>query len=466
MNRSTVESLSMSEVSNSYASVLAPIESTTANRSPLQQDASPPSNASPGQSLGIIDRTARRIVVRQLRDLTRGEITLRDASGACRVGQADDLHVVMQIHKPRFYRDAILGGTLSVAESYLQGDWDCDDLAGLFRIFTRNCESADRFDKGFARLTGMVHRWFHYWHANSRSGSRNNIHAHYDLGNEFFRLWLDDTMAYSSAIFTGQDDSLQQASSEKFDRVCRRLQLKSSDHVLEIGSGWGGFAMHAASQYGCRVTTTTISQEQYDEARQRIREAGLSHRISVLLSDYRDLKGQFDKLVSIEMIEAVGHKYMDEYFRCCSQLLKPTGSMMLQAILMPERRHEQYLKSVDFIQRYVFPGGCLPSMGSILDSVARATDLRLVNAEDFAPHYAETLRRWCAAFHERIDDVRQLGYSERFLRLWHYYLCYCEAVFEERYCGVMQIQFDKPRCRRDAIPASSTGRETMFADRM
>lgn len=406
----------------------------------------------PPQALGLVDRTARRLVTAQLRDLTRGEITLQDSAGHCRVGQPDDLHAVMQIHEPRFYRDAILGGSLSFAESYLQGDWDCDDLAGLLRIFTRNCASADRFDKGFAWLKGFVHRWFHHWHANSRSGSRKNIHAHYDLGNDFFRLWLDDTMAYSSAVFTRSDDTLQAASAEKFDRVCRRLQLNASDHLVEIGSGWGGFAMHAASRYGCRVTTTTISQEQYDEATRRIRDAGLSDQVTVLLRDYRDMTGQFDKLVSIEMIEAVGHEYMDEYFRCCSRLLKPNGSMVLQAILMPERRHEQYLKNVDFIQRYVFPGGCLPSVGSILESVARATDMRLVHAEDFALHYAETLRRWKSAFHSRLDAVRRLGYSERFLRLWHYYLCYCEAVFEERYCGLMQIQFDKPLCRRDALP--------------
>jgi cyclopropane-fatty-acyl-phospholipid synthase len=215
---------------------------------------------------------------------------------------------------------------------------------------------------------------------------------------------------------------------------------------LEIGSGWGGFAIHAAKNYGCHVTTTTISREQFEVAQQRIRGAGLADRITLLQQDYRELHGQFDKLVSIEMIEAVGHRYLDEYFRQCGKLLRPNGSLVLQAIVMPERGYEQYLKSVDFIQRYVFAGGCLPSLGAMLGSVGRTTDLRFVHAEDFAPHYAETLRHWRRAFQNRIHDVRGLGYSDQFIRLWNYYLSYCEAAFEERYIGLLQIQFDRPEC--------------------
>ena len=402
---------------------------------------------------GLWDRLARRVVLKRLGGLRRGELVIQEAGVPSRVGQPDDLSVALQIHTPAFFRHAALGGTLSIAESYLNGDWDCDDLTGMFRIFVRNINATDRLDGPLARLAGWGHKLYHHWHANTRQGSRKNIQAHYDLGNDFFRLWLDDTMAYSCGIFPHAAASLQAASTEKFDRACRRLALHPGDHVLEIGSGWGGFALHAARNYGCQVTTTTISQAQFDVTQQRVEAAGLARRVQLLQSDYRDLTGQYDKLVSIEMIEAVGHKFLETYFRKCGELLRPDGSLLIQAIVMPERRYDRYLKSVDFIQRYVFPGGCLPSLGAILNAVGRSSDLRFVHAEDFAPHYAETLRRWRQAFQARRDDVLQLGYPERFLRLWHYYLCYCEAVFEERYVGLLQVQFDKPLCRRDTIPA-------------
>ena len=401
--------------------------------------------------LGWLDHLARRVVTQRLTGLRRGEITLNDQAGTTRHGQPAELHASIQVHEPSFFREAIAGGTLSVAESYLRGDWDCDDLTTLFRIFIRNLDATDRLDQGIARLAGMGQRLYHWWRANSRSGSRRNIGAHYDLGNDFFRLWLDDTLAYSSGIFLSPEATLHEASLEKFDRVCLKLDLRPADHLLEIGSGWGGLAIHAAQNYGCRVTTTTISKEQFDVADERIQAASLAGQVSLLQQDYRDLTGQFDKLVSIEMVEAVGHKYLDQFFRQCGKLLRPDGSLVLQAIVMPERGYAKYLRNVDFIQRYIFPGGCLPSLDAILQSVGRATDMRFVHAEDFAPHYAETLRRWRRTFQQRLDDVRQLGYSEEFIRLWHYYLCYCEATFEERHVGVVQIQFDKPECRRDPI---------------
>jgi len=404
--------------------------------------------------LGVVDRLARRVLTRHLGHLRRGEITLTDSSGTLVLGQSADLRVSIHVNKSRFFRDAVMGGSLSVAESYLKGDWDCDNLTDLIRIFVRNLETTDRLEQGLARMTGMAQRLFHWCRGNTRAGSRRNIGAHYDLGNDFFRLWLDDSMAYSSGIFPRSDSSLYDASLEKFDRACRKLELHSGDHLLEIGSGWGGMAIHAARNYDCRVTTTTISQRQIEVARQRIAEAGFTDQISLLQQDYRDLSGQFDKLVSIEMIEAVGHNNLDAYFRKCSELLRPDGSFVLQAIVMPERGYATYLKGVDFIQRYIFPGGCLPSVATILESTGRATDLRLVHAEDFAPHYAETLRRWRKSFTERLDEVRSQGYSEEFIRLWNYYLCYCEAVFEERRVGVLQIQFDKPLCRRDPIRLS------------
>ena len=407
---------------------------------------SPPRRLPP--SPGIFDRLARRVVTGQLSHLHRGQIILRDGGNTAFYGEPADLQATLQVHRPRFFRQALWGGTLSVAESYLSGDWDSEDLTSLLRIFARNRETSDRLDRGWARLTNSAHRLFHWWHANTQAGSRQNIAAHYDLGNDFYRLWLDDTMAYSSGIFPSASASLRDASIEKFDRICRKLDLHPEDHVLEIGSGWGGFAIHAATHYGCAVTTTTISKQQYEAAQQRIDAAGLRGRVTLLRQDYRDLRGQFDKVVSIEMIEAVGFRFLDDYFRQCSHLLRPDGSLLIQAITMPERGYSQYLKSVDFIQRYVFPGGCLPSLGAMLDSVARATDLQMTHAETFAPHYAETLRRWRFAFHERLQDVRQQGYPEEFIRLWNYYLCYCEAAFDEGCVDVMQIQFDKPNSRR------------------
>ncbi|WP_422931070.1 class I SAM-dependent methyltransferase [Singulisphaera sp. PoT] len=401
--------------------------------------------------LSGVDRLARRIVTNQFASLQGGRILMHDATGMTSYGTSTDLSATLTVHDARLFRSAVTGGTLSVAESYLRGDWEADDLTSLFRIFARSRDSTNRLERGLARLTSLGHRLFHRFHANTRAGSRRNIEAHYDLGNDFYRLWLDETMAYSSGIFEMPDSTLKEASLEKFDRVCRKLNLQPPDEVLEIGTGWGGFALHAAREYGSRVTSTTISQAQFDLASGRIQDAGLKDRVEVLLEDYRDLRGQYDKLVSIEMIEAVGHKYLDSYFRQCGRLLRPNGTLVLQAIVMPESRYETYRKSVDFIQRYIFPGGCLPSVGAILESVGRTSDLRFVHAEDFAPHYAETLRRWRQNFWAHLDDVRRLGFSERFLRLWNYYLSYCEAAFEERLIGVMQLQFDKPGCRRDPL---------------
>lgn len=410
--------------------------------------------------LGLIDNVARRILVGRLAGLQRGEIILEDATGSTRLGHADDLHPTIRVNDRRFFRQAVLGGTLSVAETYLRGDWDCDNLTDLFRLFIRNMDAASRLEGGIAKVTGMAHRLFHWWRDNTRSGSRRNISAHYDLGNDFFKLWLDDTLAYSSGIFLTPESTLRDASIEKIDRACRKLDLKPHDQLVEIGTGWGGLAVHAAHNYRCHVTTTTISQEQHAIARRRIDEHNLADRVTLLQQDYRDLTGQFDKLVSIEMIEAVGHRHFDTYFRKCGSLLRPDGTLVIQAIVSPERGYAEYLRNVEFIQRYIFPGGCLPSMAAMLESVGRVTDLRLVHAEDFAPHYAETLRRWRAAFNERLDDVRQQGYSEEFIRLWTYYLCYCEAVFEERHIGVYQIQFDKPLCHRDPIRLSERAAAT------
>jgi len=297
-----------------------------------------------------------------------------------------------------------------------------------------------------SRLAAIRHRWGHFRNRNSKSGSRRNIHAHYDLGNEFFSLFLDPTMMYSSAIFPNQQSSLEEGSLEKVDRVCRQLQLQPDEHVVEIGTGWGTFAIHAARNYGCRVTSTTISDEQFRMATDRVREAGLEDRVTLLKQDYRDLEGKYDKLVSIEMIEAVGRKFLDEYFRKCCSLLKEDGAMMIQAITLPEQRYEGYEDSVDFIQKYIFPGGFLPSIRLMQDCVAKQTDLRMLALDDFGVHYARTLRFWNQAFHERLAEVRELGFDDRFIRMWRYYLCYCEAAFLERATGLVQVLWGRPQC--------------------
>jgi cyclopropane-fatty-acyl-phospholipid synthase len=398
---------------------------------------------------------ARRAVLGRLAHITEGELTVREEASTATFGSPADLRATVRIRDGAVFRRAAWGGSLALAEAYVAGDWECDDLTAAIRIFYRNSETANGLEGGLAgRLANFARRVLMRRNQNSRRGSRRNIAAHYDLGNEFFRLWLDDTMAYSSGVFPTYSSSLEEASLEKFDRICRKLDLQSRDRLIEIGGGWGGFAVHAASKYGCHVTSTTISPAQFDYAQKSVDATALADRITLLDQDYRDLTGQFDKLVSIEMIEAVGHDRLDQFFRQCSRLLRPDGSMVIQAIVMPEQGYDRYLKSVDFIQRHVFPGGSLPSLGSILTSVGRTTDLRVVHIEDFAPHYAETLRRWRRSFRGRLDDVRALGCTERFIRLWEFYLSSCEAAFEERAIGLLQIQFDKPRCRRERADLS------------
>lgn len=380
-------------------------------------------------------------------------MTVVDRSGAHEFGQVgvSGLIGTITVHDPRFYHDAALGGALGAAEAYIRGYWDSVDLAAAMRVMARNSEALGGLEKGVSQLLRPIRCLGKCLRRNSRSGSKRNIAAHYDLSNEFFSLMLDPTMTYSSGVFPSPTSSLEEASTEKYDRICRKLQLKPQDHVLEIGTGWGGFAEHAARHYGCRVTTTTISSEQHDYAKKRFQKGSLKERITLLKEDYRDLQGKFDKLVSIEMIEAVGEKYLPGYFAKCSELLKPNGQMLLQAITIPDHRYKSYRKSVDFIQRYVFPGGFLPSMSKITDCLRRETDFRFLHAEDFGTHYARTLECWRLNFWDRNAQVQQLGFDDRFMRTWHYYLCYCEAAFQERQIGVSQILLSKPACRKEPI---------------
>ncbi len=315
----------------------------------------------------------------------------------------------------------------------------------------RNRAVMEAMDSGLARLASPVRKLLHYLNRNTKDGSARNIAAHYDLGNDFFELILDRTLMYSCAIFERPDATLDEAALAKVERICRKLELRPTDHLVEIGTGWGGFAIHAAKNYGCRVTTTTISLAQHGYAVKRIAAEGLQERITVLLKDYRDLEGQFDKAVSIEMIEAVGHHFVDSYFRKCSGLLKPDGMMLLQAITIADQNYKSALRNVDFIKKYIFPGSFIPSVTALCDSITRASDLRLFHLEDLTPNYAETLKHWRLRLFQHLDRVRSLGYPEEFIRMWEFYLCYCEGGFRERYIGDVQMLLTKPASRRAPI---------------
>lgn len=403
---------------------------------------------------------ARRLVLRRLAGIREGELLLIEGGEVRRFGQRTDdfpVGIEVEVHDARFYAAIALGSDIGAGEAYMDGAWSTSDLTALIRLLLRNRAVIDRLDGGPARLLAPLRRLLHWLNRNTRGGSRSNIAAHYDLGNDFFALWLDETLMYSSAVFERPDMSLAEASVAKLERICRRLDLKPGDRVLEIGTGWGGFALHAAGRYGCHVTTVTLSRQQYELAQQRIRTAGLDDRIEVRLQDYRDVRGRFDKLVSIEMVEAVGHRYFDTYFRQCSRLLEPGGQMLLQAITIADQRYEKAVRSVDFIQRYIFPGGCLPSVTAICNSLTRVTDLRVQHLEDIGLDYARTLREWRHNFHARLDRIRALGYPQRFIRMWEFYLCYCEGGFEERAIGTVQMLLTKPRARPAAIVATSRG---------
>lgn len=407
----------------------------------------------------MIDRWFRAPVLKSLRALSSGSLTLQDGPDTYSFGGGArrEMSARVNVHSPRLYRRVALGGALGAAESYLRGEWTTDDLPSTLRVFAANLDMINRLDGPLTRAINLPSTLSHRLRRNSRRGSRRNIHDHYDLGNELFALFLDDTMTYSCGVFHKPDATMQDASLAKLDLVCRKLQLTASHRVLEIGSGWGSFAIHAARTYRCHVTTTTISQAQFDVATARVREAGLADRVTVLLSDYRDLTGQYDALVSIEMIEAVGAQFLDEYFATCNRLLAPHGQMLLQGIIMPEHRYGPYLGSADFIQRYVFPGSALTSIGAMARAIGKATDLNVTHIEDLSPHYARTLQRWRERFLSRLDEVRALGgYDTRFIRLWDYYLAYCEAGFSERLTGVVQVLLAKSSCRRDT-PVTGAG---------
>jgi len=400
----------------------------------------------------MIDRVARALIVWLLRPrVRRGRLEIRAGSKLHVFGPEDGSPLArVEAASPRFWR-ALLRGSMGLAESYREGAWTTPDLVAVVRVAALNAHEIDAVRHRFGFVLRPLKRMTRLVSRPTVSRSRQQVAAHYDLGNDLFALFLDETMMYSCALFESPSATLHEASLAKLEHVCTKLALGPDDHLLEIGTGWGGLALYAASRFGCRVTTTTISREQHDYAVERVRAAGLEDRVTVLIRDYRELEGTFDKLVSVEMIEAVGWQYFDTFFAKCSDLLAPEGVMLLQAITMDDRAYEVEKASKSFINTYIFPGGCLPSLRAVSSSVARRTDMRTVHLEDISGHYAETLRRWRERFEANAARAADLGYDEPFRRLWEFYLCYCEAGFLERRIADVQLMLAKPGFRAEPL---------------
>lgn len=406
---------------------------------------------------GALDRLLRDRLLARLASLRHGRLRVHDALGTVELGPDEGAlpAIDIEVLDPAFYRALARCGSVGAGEAFMAGLWRChaagrseaEALVALVRLLIRNRELLDRMETGPARLGGAAMRAWHALRRNTRGGSRRNIAAHYDLGNAFFSLFLSDDLMYSSALWEGPGDTLDAASTRKLEAICRQLALKPDDRVIEIGTGWGGFAVHAARHYGCHVTTATISREQYTLARARVSAAGLDDRIDVQLADYRELRGQYDKLVSIEMVEAVGAAYLDTYFAQLGRLLVPDGLALVQAITIEDHRYAQALASVDFIKRHVFPGSFIPSIHALLAAKTRASDLGLVALRDFGESYARTLEAWRERFLARLADVRAQGFDERFIRMWTFYLAYCEGGFRERSIGVAHLLLARPGWR-------------------
>ncbi|APV42282.1 SAM-dependent methyltransferase [Pseudomonas frederiksbergensis] len=398
---------------------------------------------------------ARSAVLTQLRNLRQGRLRLIYQDRQWLFGDVGSaLHAEVEIFDEAAWGMVAANGSIGAGEAYIHGYWRSPDLAAVTRLFVANLEVLDALEGGLARLGRPILRLLHWVNRNSRRGARRNILAHYDLGNALFERLLDPTMMYSAAMFDSLEQTLEQAQLNKLERICAKLALRPDDHLLEIGSGWGSLAIHAATHHGCRVTTTTLSEAQYAHTLQRVQDLGLQHRITVLREDYRDLGGRFDKLVSIEMIEAVGHRYLPVYFQRCASLLKDDGLMLLQAITIRDQRYEQARRSVDFIQRYIFPGGALPSLSVMLQTASSHTALNLVHMEDFGLDYARTLQHWRDNLRQSRTALTELGYDDTFQRLWEFYLCYCQGGFEERTIGVAQLLWAAPAARRAALPGA------------
>ncbi len=387
-------------------------------------------------------------LLKKFQGLKTGNILVYDGNDDFSFGDSgSNEKVVVNIHSQEFYVMVGSGGALGLAEAYMAGYWSSDNVVKLFQIILKNREILLSLEKGFAKLIKPINKMIHRSRQNTLQGSKKNIVAHYDLSNEFYKLWLDPTMTYSCAFFNDESATLEDASIEKLDRICRKLNLSGNDSVLEIGTGWGSFSIHAAKKYGCKVTTTTISDAQYEYARSRIKEEGLESKITLINKDYRELDGEYDKIVSIEMIEAVGYEYIPEFFSKLSSLLKRNGFIALQGITYNDQNFHVYKDSVDFIKKYIFPGSCLISISQITDVIKKDTDLAMIDMEDITKHYAITLNRWRKNFVDVLPKIKEMGYSQAFINMWEFYFLYCEAGFLERNIGDVQLIFAKSGSR-------------------
>ena len=389
----------------------------------------------------------KKIIHQRLSQIKDAHIIIKDGKSINKYGKPGNLSAKINILDTAFYKNIILGGTIGASESFIRGEWSSPNLTNVIRALARNTEAQDKLENLFTLLSQPFLKVMHKLNENSVRGSKKNISRHYDLSNDFFSLFLDKNMMYSSAIYKSSKTSLEDASTNKLDVICKKLNLKKTDHVIEIGTGWGGFAIYAAKNYGCKVTTTTISIEQYKFAKQKIKEAGLGKKIKVLLKDYRLLKGQYDKLVSIEMIEAVGYQFYDEYFKIIGQLLKNDGEALIQAITIKDQRYSKAIQSVDFIQKYIFPGSCIPSITAIQNSLTSSTDLVINDIRDIGHHYARTLADWRKSFLKNKKEIRKLGFDDKFLRMWLFYFAYCEGGFEEKVISDIHLHITKPGYR-------------------
>ncbi len=383
----------------------------------------------------------------RLKNLGAGSLCIRDAEGETRLGDENGPSATVTVHDPVLWSDVLGRGLLGAGEAYMAGAWSADDLPAVIRIFLRNRKLMSALDGGLARITRPALKTFHRMQRNSRKACKRFISAHYDLGDEFFELWLDPSMTYSAAVYERADSTLEEAQHEKYDRLCRKLGLAPGMRVLEIGTGWGAFAEHIAKNYGCHVTTTTISNRQYEYARARIGRAGLGRQVDVRAEDYRDLKGTYDRVVSIEMVEAIGHRWLKTFAKIIGERLAPDGMVGLQAITIDDRHYDRARKHVDFIKRYVFPGSFIPSVKVLNDAFMAKTDMRLLHLEDIGPDYARTLSEWRERFLARLDEARAQGFDDTFLRMWDYYFAYCEGGFAERFLGNVQMVFAQPGAR-------------------
>lgn len=416
-----------------------------------EQLLTPPSKSKASLSDRLMPKAwARSMILKHLGTMQRGQLVIKENGEKTVYGdQSDNVELVAELTIVDIdtYSALALNGVIGAGESYMEGHWTSPDLVKVIRFFVINMQTLDAMDGERTWLSRMGMWLLDRVNRNTIARAQKNISAHYDLGNDFFSLFLDQTMMYSSAVFADEKISLYEASNAKLETICQQLKLNADDHLVEIGTGWGGMAIYAAQNYGCRVTTTTISQEQFDFATKRVNDLGLNDQVTVLMQDYRKLTGRYDKLVSIEMIEAVGRQYFSEYFSRCADLLKPDGLMLIQAITIADQRYDQATKAVDFIQRYIFPGGCLPSVNIIGHHVASNTDMMIISLSDIGRDYAITLERWREQFLEKLETVRSQGFDERFIRMWEYYLCYCEGGFRERVISTAQIVMAKPDYR-------------------